>query len=70
VEHSPGLAGFSLVYLLVVLVPGTVLPINLDQATSPSPWYFLPRLLVTATMLLLGSLGFAVTGYRSKQRAQ
>lgn len=70
VERNPALAAFSLIYLLVVLAPDTVLPVKLDQVTSPSPWYFLPRLLVTAGMLLLGSLGFAVTGFRRKQRAR
>jgi hypothetical protein len=59
VERNPALLGFSLVYLLIVLVPGSFLPVNLDRVRTGSPWYFLP-LLIPAAVLLLGSLGFAV----------
>jgi hypothetical protein len=53
-ERSLALLVFTLGYLLVVLVPidfGWVI-------TRPSPWFFLPHLVVPGTVLLLGALGF------------
>ena len=58
VERNPALSLFTLVYLLVVLLPGSVLPpVHVERVGSPR--YVLP-LLVPAVVLLLGSLGFAV----------
>ena len=56
VEHNRALAWFSLGYLVVVLTPRTWFT-GLDD--QPGPWNFLPRLLITAGVLLLGSLYFA-----------
>lgn len=54
VEGNRLLAGFSGVYLAVVLVQaGRVIH-------STSRWYFLPRLVVPAALLLLGSAGFGM----------
>jgi hypothetical protein len=53
VERSPALFAFGLVYLVIVLVEGS-LPIH-----SPWPWYRQP-FLVPAVVLLLGSVGFAL----------
>jgi hypothetical protein len=68
VERNRLLAWFSLVYLIVVLVPGGLLPGGTSlPVRHSSPWDFLPRVLVTAGVLLMGSLGFAMYG-RDAQR--
>jgi hypothetical protein len=56
VERSWALAGFSVAYLVLVL-GGVDLGWTL---TRPSPWSFLPHLVVSAGMLLAGSAGFAL----------
>ena len=56
VERNRALLAFSLVYLVIALMP-----INFGGGiiAHPSPWDFLPHLLTPAAVLLLGSLGFA-----------
>src|SRR5262245_58155544 len=56
VERNPALAWFSLGYLIVVLIPATYL--TGDHPTLASP---VPRQLIIAGVLLLGSLAFAIT---------
>ena len=57
VERSWALLGFTVVYLVAGLAAG-----NFGRViTRPSPWAFLPHLVVTAGVLLLGSLGFWLT---------
>lgn len=54
-ERNPALLVFTLGYLVIVLVPitfGWVIPL--------SPWSFLPRLVIQGSVLLLGSVGFAL----------
>jgi hypothetical protein len=58
VERNRALVWFSLGYLLVVLTP-TMWITGVDR--QPGPWDFLPRLLITAGVLLLGSVYFAAT---------
>jgi hypothetical protein len=54
VERSWALLGFTVVYLAAGLAAG-----NFGRVvTRPSPWAFLPHVVVTAAVLLLGSLGF------------
>jgi hypothetical protein len=67
VERNRALAWFSLAYLVVVLIPITWLP-----WTNPNAglWGFLPRLLIIAGVLLLGSLGFATMRPAAKSRAR
>jgi NADH:ubiquinone oxidoreductase subunit K len=62
VERNLLLLAFSLVYLVIVLIEeGRVLH-------SSSPWYFLPQLLIPATVLLLGSAGFALFRLATERR--
>jgi len=56
VERNRALLAFSLFYLAIVLVPVTFG----WSITRPSPWFFLPHLVIAATVLLLGSIGFAL----------
>jgi hypothetical protein len=56
VERNQVLAWFSLAYLVVVLTPTMWLT---SVGHQSGPWGFLPRVLVTAGMLLLGSVFFA-----------
>jgi hypothetical protein len=65
VEHNRALLGFSLGYLVVVLAP-TMWLTRVNH--HPGPWGFLPRLLITAAVLLLGSLGFAVNRLTTPRR--
>lgn len=56
VERNWALLVFTLGYLLIVLVPidfGWVI-------AHPSPWIFLPHLIIPGSVLLLGGIGFAV----------
>jgi hypothetical protein len=56
VEHNAPLLAVAVGYLSVVLVPitfGWVI-------TLPSPWFFVPRLVIDGTVLLLAAIGFAV----------
>ena len=56
VERSPLLAVFSVGYLAIVLWP-----VNFGWVIAhPSPWFFLPRLVVPSLVLLLGGVAFAV----------
>jgi Flp pilus assembly protein TadB len=56
-EHNVALMLFTLLYLAVVLVPVTFG----WTISRPSPWFFLPHLAIAAGLLLIGSLGFALT---------
>lgn len=67
VERNRALAWFSLGYLIVVLIPITWLPWS---SPTQGLWSFLPRLLIIAGVLLLGSLGFAIVRPAAKSRAQ
>ena len=56
VERSVALFAVTVGYLAIVLIP-----INFGWVTHhPSPWFFLPRLLIDGTVLLLAGLGFAL----------
>jgi hypothetical protein len=68
-ERNRALVWFTVVYLVVVLVPGSLSPVDIDRPDGLSPWGFLPRVLVTAVVLLLGSLGFAMRRTSVGQRA-
>jgi hypothetical protein len=57
VERNRALLGYSLVYLVIVLVQASQV-IHVDE--SSSPWFFLPWLLVPAVVLLLGAAAFAL----------
>lgn len=59
VEGNRALVWFSLGYLAVVLIPATYFPGFNDR--DPGGWGFLPRMLIIAGVLLLGSLVFAMT---------
>jgi hypothetical protein len=67
VERNRVLAWFSVGYLVVVLTP-TMWLTRVDHQIGP--WSFLPRLLITAGVLLLGSLYFATTRPTAKSRAR
>ena len=57
-ERNRALLVFTLGYLVIVLVPitfGWVIP-----PVPPSPWAFLPRVVVQGSVLLLGGIGFAL----------
>ena len=54
VERSWGLLAFTLGYLVVVLVP-----VTFGWVVSP-PWTFVPRLVTTGGLLLLGGIVFAL----------
>jgi hypothetical protein len=59
VEGNPALSWFSLGYLIVVLIPATYFPgMDVHHPTPGSP---VPRQLIIAGVLLLGSLAFAMT---------
>jgi hypothetical protein len=64
VERNRALTWFGLGYLVVVLAP----TMWLTRVHHPGPWGFLPRLLTTAAVLLLGSLGFAVNWLTTQRR--
>jgi hypothetical protein len=57
-ERTRALLVFTLGYLVIVLVPitfGWVIP-----PVPPSPWAFLPRVVIQGSVLLLGGIGFAL----------
>ena len=57
VERSRALAAVAVVYLVFVLLPpGAVVPVP----GRPSPWQFLPHLLIEAGILLGAAAGFAL----------
>ncbi|WP_433054460.1 hypothetical protein [Dactylosporangium sp. CS-033363] len=61
-ERHVALLAFTLVYLVVVLVP-----INFGWGEGWGPnWQFAPQLVINGGLLLLGALGFAVAGRRSR----
>jgi len=64
VERSRALVVYSVAYLIVVLVEGSLV------IHSRSLWAFLPQLLVRATMLLVGSAAFALTQPTTESRAR
>jgi hypothetical protein len=56
VERNLALLLVTVVYLVLVVVP----PADLGWGIYfPSPWYFLPRLVIDGTVLLLAGLAFA-----------
>jgi len=59
VERNRALAWFSLAYLVVVLIPAGDFP-GID-VHHPTPDGFIPRQVIIAGTLLLGSLAFALT---------
>lgn len=65
VERHPALTVVTAVYLAVVLMPAS----SFSSVTRPSPWFFLPRLLIEGTLLLLAGLGFALTQPRHPHTA-
>jgi hypothetical protein len=67
VEHNRALVWFSLGYLVVVLTP-TMWVTGVDR--QPGPWDFLPHLLITAGVLLLGSCYFATMRPTAESRAR
>jgi len=71
VERNRLLAWFSLAYLLVVLVPADILP----RRQHGTFGHYVPgdspqHLLVVGGLLLAGSAGFALHGYRTQRRAR
>jgi hypothetical protein len=55
-ERNRALLLLTLAYLAVVLVP-----VNFGWVMSPlSSWYFVPRLVIDGSVLLLGGIGFAL----------
>ena len=54
VERNRALIVFALGYLAIVLVPVTF------GWVMTQPWFFLPHLVIDGTVLLLGSIGFAL----------
>jgi hypothetical protein len=55
-ERNRALLLLTLAYLAVVLVP-----VSFGWVMSPlSPWYFVPRLVIDGSVLLLGGIGFAL----------
>jgi hypothetical protein len=54
-ERNRALLLLTLAYLAVVLVPVTV-----GWVHAPSPWFFLPPLVIDGSVLLLGGIGFAL----------
>jgi hypothetical protein len=67
VERNRALVWFSLGYLLVVLTPTTWL-IGVNRQLGP--WDFLPRSLITAAVLVLGSVYFDTMRPTSTSRAR
>jgi hypothetical protein len=60
-ERNRALLVFTLGYLVIVLVPitfGWVIPL--------SPWFFLPRLILQGSVLLLGGIGFALAQWPAR----
>lgn len=57
VERSRALAAVAVVYLVYVLLPPNALGV---VPTRPSPWQFLPHLLIEAAILLVAGAGFAL----------
>jgi hypothetical protein len=56
VERNRALLAFTVGYLAIVLVP-----ISFGWAVAhPSPWFFLPRLVIEGGVLLLAGIGFAL----------
>ena len=56
VERNRALLVLTLGYLAIVLVP-----INFGWVmTHPSPWFFVPHLVIDGSVLLLGGIGFAL----------
>jgi hypothetical protein len=66
-ERNRALVWFSLAYLVVVLTPISWFP---GGNQEPGQWGFLPRLLIIAGVLLLGSLYFATVQPTTRSRAQ
>jgi hypothetical protein len=65
-EHNRALLLLTLAYLAVVLVP-----INIGWALDPlSRWYPVPRLVIDGSVLLLGSIGFALAQRPLRSPAQ
>jgi hypothetical protein len=67
VERNRALVWFSLAYLVVVLAPISWFP---GENQNPGQWGFLPRLLIIAGVLLLGSLYFATVRPTTRSRAR
>ncbi len=62
-ERNPALLVLTLGYLAVVLIP-----VNFGWViTRPSPWAFLPRLVIDGSVLLLGSIGFGLAQRPARQ---
>ena len=62
-ERHPALLGFTLGYLVIVLVPvdfGWVM-------AHPWPWFFLPHLVIDGSVLLLGAFGFGLAQRPARQ---
>lgn len=56
VERNVGLLLLTIAYLVIVLVP-----VDFGWTMDPlSRWYFVPRLVIDGSVLLLGGIGFAV----------
>jgi hypothetical protein len=64
IERNVALLVFTLAYLAVVLFAYPA--IHSPVMPHPSPWFFLPRLITDGGLLLLGSVGFALAGRRSR----
>lgn len=55
-ERNVALLPVTVVYLALALIP----PADLGWGLHfPSPWYFLPRLVIDGTVLLVAGLAFA-----------
>lgn len=63
VERNRALLVFTLAYLTIVLAPVTFGWV----IARPSPWFFLPHLIIAGGVLLLGGIGFALTQPPSHQ---
>lgn len=64
-ERSRALLAVTLGYLAVALIP-----IDFDWVVHrPSPWFFLPRLVIGGSVLLLAGIGFALAQRPARQLA-
>jgi hypothetical protein len=61
-ERNVALALLAVGYLIVVLIP-------IGALAVPSPWYFLPHLIVEGGVLLLGAIGFALAQRSARSRS-
>lgn len=69
IERNGALLAFTVAYLAVVLF---VFPPKVTHsliAPHPAAWYFLPRILIDAGVLLLGSACFAIAARASRRSA-